>query len=611
MPTPAPLVSWHGEHARIPLPLRVLGRYFVTGSSLRGPGDNATFFHAATVDYRARPYITLTAPKWQRLARRNGAISVPVLLTASTITPWVDLWMVATYEGVLFLAAFVWACRRWRTARRDGRRNREWIDPAAHKLANILKRRYVRKEARRLISIPRTWGEPDDDLEEQKYATVHLPEGTVLSKAVRTSIENNIGAALGIPAPVVADWADNGSQVVLRGALRPPAEVTYDGMREAIAACDENEIIVGRTAGGAFVRVDLKHDSPHLAASGGTGTGKSVLVRTILKQRMERGEGVVMFDPKRFSHLRWAQHFGAERIVYCVSDRELHEGWISVGEETQRRKMLPLDELEQQRRVWIVAEEINTQIKILTRVWRGMRQEIMRPARALLADCEKECGGSKLEGLALAEERDPEIMAKLDPPATSPAVVALQEAVFMGRELRMHTLAAAQRLDAAVFGGGGGAVRGSFGGGIFMAKWDRALWKMLAGGIGYVAWPGGKVGIWGIVRGEDFDIFRVPWLDEGAMLEVLKACPVTSGPVLGPQTHRVLGDEGRTAITVGVSLRDAFGRLPARSDGTPVSLDSLRAARGRDASFPVSIGQQGQDKLYDFDDLVRWTLSHR
>lgn len=608
----APLMSFHGEHAKIPLPLRALGRYFLTGASLRGPGDNATLFHTATVDYRARPYIKLTGPRWQRLARRNGAVTVPVLLTAATPTPWVQLWMVATYEGVLMLAAFAWLTVRARRYWKDRRRNREWIDPAAHRLATILKIRYVRSKARRMISIPRDWGQ-DREGGERQSAMIYLPEGTVLSTNLKKAITENVGAALGIPAPVNADWAENGSRVELFAAPLPPETVTWADVEKAAAECSDDEIVVGRTVGGRFVKVSLAEDAPHLAMSGAAGAGKTVLVRVVLRQRLERGDGGFIFDPKRFSHMRWANAFPVDRIRYAVTAKELHEGWLAVAEEMRRRISLPLDELEHQRRVWLVAEEINAQVKILTRYWKTCRQEMMRPARALLADCEKECGGSKQEGLALAEERDPDIMAKLDPPATSPAVVAMQESVFMGRELRMHVIAAAQRLSAGVFGGGGGDVRESFQGGRFMAKWDRKLWKMLADGIPYVAWPGGKRGVWGLASGEEFLIFRVPWLAEQDMLRVLDTGRPVHGPVLGQQSGQPVVDSVHVhEVTTGVTLANALGQLPGQDGPARLTLDGLRTAAGR-PGFPRPLAKpDGQPygrteaRLYDLDSLVAW-----
>lgn len=610
-----PLVSVRGERARVPLPLRAAGRYLITGASLRGPGDNATFLHAATVDYRARPYLTLTGPLWQRLARRNGAITVPVLMLSWTAAdaalaplgwslpgPEPQLWHVLTYEGLLLLAAFCWSVVRARRGLRDRKRNAEYVDPAARTLCKILKRRYVKREARRLISIPRGWGQ-----DEGGTVRIFFPDDTVFTKAMRAQIVTNVGAKLGLPN-AREEWAENNAWVELSPPPLPSDDpVTLESLAAALAECPEDEIVCGRLVGNRVMRISLADDSPHLAMSGTTGSGKSVFIRWILRQRLMRGEGVMILDPKRFSHMRWANQFPRERLLYAVTDEELHEAWLAIGDEIARRIALPLDELEHQRRVWIVAEEINAQIKKLTRYWKGVRQGIVRPARALLADCEKACGGSKQEGLAMALDQDPDIMAKLDPPATSPAVVALQESVFMGRELKMHMIVAAQRLEAAVFGGGGGAVRGSFGGGRFMAKWDKPLWKMLADGIPYMAWPGGKRGIWGVARQDTFEIFRVPWLDESAMSDVLVSGQPVYGPVLGQQGDvPVLDMSVRTSITAGVSLAAAVGQLPRRTDGSERTLDSLQRASTR-PGFPMSVGQEGKAKLYDLAELEAWS----
>src|ERR1044071_6901554 len=125
----APLVSWRGEHARIPLPLRALGRYFITGQQLRGPGDNATFLHRATIDYRARPYVTLSGPIWQRLARRHAALTVAALLLPLAGWKIAVAWILATW-----LVAMWWLCRAAVRALSRGRLNREYVDPAARVL---------------------------------------------------------------------------------------------------------------------------------------------------------------------------------------------------------------------------------------------------------------------------------------------------------------------------------------------------------------------------------------------------------------------------------------------------------------------------------------------
>src|SRR6187551_2830887 len=155
-----PLISVRGDRAKIPLPLRVFGRYFFTGAPLRGPGDNATYFHRATVDYRARPYLTLTGPIWQRLARRHAAFTVPLPLAA--LAPWYGATPLVAYEGSLALGTSVYVGYRARRALKDRTLNKRYVDPAARVLCSMTSARYVRDAARRLIEVDKGWrpGDP-------------------------------------------------------------------------------------------------------------------------------------------------------------------------------------------------------------------------------------------------------------------------------------------------------------------------------------------------------------------------------------------------------------------------------------------------------------------
>lgn len=605
-----PLVSVRGERAAIPLPLRVAGRYLITGKALRGPGDNATFRHRATVDYRARPYIKLTGPLWQRLARRNGAITVPVLLTAASPTPWVDLWMVGAWEGALLLAAFTWACLRARKWKRYRRHHRDYIDPAARVLATLCKTRYTRTWGRRAILLPPGWGTGEaTETSERLVARIHIPEGVALSKSLRASIESNVGARLGIPRPEAA-WAPNDAYVELYAAPLPPKTVDVQALLAAAAAAPDDEIVIMKGHDGKWVTISLAEDSPHVLMSGAAGTGKSVLIRNFLVQRLLRGDGVIMTDPKRFSHWRWAGggKLGQDRVIYAYRDEDLHNTWVAVGAETARRIELDEDELAGQRRVFVVAEELNAQIKRLQRYWTGLKKEREVAARALLAEAKELIKDS--EGALTLEEAADAVgldLGELSLPGQSPAVVALQETVFMGRELKMHMVAAAQRASANVFGGGGGDVRESFQGGRLVAKWDRKLWKMLVDTLDYVACPPGPRGIWGLAKGDDFHIGRVPFMSEELATRLVSEAPAVHGPVLGQQggPGQVDSTVIRTQLVQAVKLSDAVGQLPPRRDGQPVTLDSLRRASTR-PGFPVAIGQEGSAKTYDLADLEAW-----
>lgn len=602
----APLISWRGERAAVPLPLRVLGRYFITGQALHGAGDNATFLHRATIDYRARPYLKLTGPKWQRLARRHAAFTGPATLLLAA--PWHGLLPLAIYMVALAVAA-VGALSRvaWHGVR-GFRRHRQWIDPAAKVACSILGIRYTRRAGRAMIDLPPGWGEArEDGAAVREVVRVHLPAGTPLTKSIKVNFTTNVGARLGIPSPVGAEWSESGAApfVDLAAAPVPPRVVDWPSIERAVRQADDEIMIAGRNASGHLVEVSLAEDAPHFGLSGASGTGKSVLARVMLVPRVAfRGDGLIITDPKKFSHWRWAGggKVDSRRIRYAWRTEELHEAWLEIAAETKRRIEMDEEDLAQQRRVFILVEEINTQTKRLQRHWRAERKRIIVAAKLKLAD-------------------DPYAdidLGDLDPPVQSPAIVAMQEAVAMGRELKMHVFVCAQRMSASVFGGNGGDIRESFQGGRFIAKWDRKLWKMLVDTLDYVACPSGPRGIWGVARGDSFDILRVPFLSEPAALKLVTdmAVPV-HGPVLGQQADGWQLDMSvdRPALTSAVTLAAALDMLPGQDGPRALTLEGLRTAAKR-PGFPEPLpkpdGEQygrSEARLYDLGALMDWRES--
>jgi hypothetical protein len=632
--TPHPM-GWHP-----PGLLLIPFRYLVTGYPILPPRDNASFLYDATEDYRHKPIPKLSKARWRRVARRNGAITVPLVLLALTPTSWVSLWAVWSWLILVLLAGLAWLGWRgivrlrvhnpWRFFR-DRRVRAEFIDPAAEVLVRILGQRYIRSRARRMIELPHGWGtgEAVDD-GAPKVARVWLPAGTTLEPGVKKRITEQVGARLGIPSPV-GDWRESGPTpfVDIQGAPTPPREVLWSSLLPAIAKCAEDEVILGRIPGGRFLMVSASEDSPHFAMSGPSGTGKSVLGKVFLVQRLHRGDGVFILDPKKWSHWRWAGggKMPQDRVVYAYKTEDIHNAWIAIAQEGERRIELDEEELAVQRRVWIVVEEINTATKRLTRWWTQERKRRMTKAKALLKQAQTLMDESELDldEAAAAVGLD---LAELDLPATSPAVVAMQESVGMGRELKMHVLVMAQRLSASVFGGNGGDIRESFQGGRFIARWDRKLWKMLVDTLAYVACPTGPRGIWGVAQGEDFTVFRVPFLTDREATAYALGGAAVHGPVLGPQEgHATLegeswsggevdGQTERPALTAAVTLADALHLLPGQSGPAAISEAALRRASTRDKSFPEPLAKpDGQPygrteaKIYDLDQLVEWAMA--
>jgi hypothetical protein len=599
----APLINFHGEHAKVPLPLRVLGRYFLTGRALRGPGDNATMFHRATVDYRARPYITLSAPKWQRLARRNGAITVPVMYGAWVTAqgaaellgmdlpgPQPALWVLVAYVMLLVFGSLAWASWAFHRSLKGRTVNKRYIDPAARTLYAMTGARYDKRAARQMISLSPDW-EPGGPV------IITLPTDTPLTSAKERQLVKAVGGRLGV-VDAKGSWTHTGPRVKVEivGTPLPPTVVTLDMLREAVAAAPLERPVVGWGTDGPE-SIDYVQDSPHVALSGAAGTGKTTLLRFLLAQRMAHGVGVIFLDAKRWSH-RWAHHLPEERSQYWYRVPDMHKALLALGEELDRRINCDEGELGTFRTIDVVVEEINSLIKMLTAYWKGERKRIMNEAKLL-----------KAEDMDYDE-------ADLDPPTLSPAVAALQFAVNMGRELQIHVHVAAQRLEANVFGSNSGAaVRQSFQIRL-MAQWDKALWNMLAGGHDYVAWPSGPRGLWGFVQGTQFKIIRVPDMSMAEAVQLATSGTVDTA-IFGQQAMakpRMDTGQDRPAIGSAVTLAMALDSLPGQDGPRALSLDGLRTAARR-PGFPAPLAKpDGQPygrteaKLYDLDSLLAWRM---
>ena len=630
------LIAPHPMGYHPPGLLLIPWRYLVTGFPILPPRDNASFLHDATEDYRHKPVPKLSKARWRRVARRNVAITVPLFLEALAPITWIPWWIGVSWLALAALAGLVWlvfALRRgvrlhnpyrWM---RDYRVNREFRDPAAEVACRVLGTRYVKSRARRMVELPHGWGTGDAvDDGEPKVARLWFPAGSTLDSGTKKRITENVGARLGIPHPV-GEWNEAGATpfVDIQGAPTPPREVTWAALLSAIARAAEDEVVLGRAPGNRIVSVTTSEDSPHFALSGPSGTGKSVFGRVFLAPRIRRGDGVFILDPKKFSHWRWAGNgkLPQNRVIYAYKTEDIHEAWLAIAAEAERRIELEEEELALQRRVWVTVEEINTATKRLTRYWTSERKRRMTKAKALLSQAKKLMADSDLDldEAAAAVGLD---LAELDLPATSPAVVAMQESVGMGRELKIHVLVMAQRLSASVFGGDGGNIRESFQGGRFIARWDRKLWRMLVDTIAYVACPTGPRGIWGVARGEEFTVFRVPWLsDADATAYALGGEPVY-GPVLGPQEERGSldgeswsQDRLRTpgefpAITSAVTLAVALNLLPGQDGPVAITEAALRKASQR-PGFPAPLakpdGQKSgrtEARLYDLGQLTEW-----
>lgn len=609
---------------------RVGWRYFVTGREITGPGDNATFLHDATIDRGyplVRPYQVLTRARWRRVLRRNLTIGVPAGLLSMealadvveapyrlfdaappgwTEVPWFDMLQGYAVSGPLAAGIIVVPKlkRTWDT--REVRR--EVIYPATKVACKITGERWNRRTALTMLQLPPGYGgEPDED-GEQPTVRLYLP-AVPLDATIKKRIISSVGARVGLP-DAQAEWREFGGKawVQLTGADVPPRQIELTStvkieddvattLREAILNSTMERPVIGVASGGRIVRADFDNDSPHLAASGGTGTGKSTLFRELMIQRLRNGSGLLVLDVKGISHT-WIYRLGPTRAVSVYKIEDIHNAAVALGEELYRRREeavqaakagLPMPEF---RVLDCLVEEANSLIPMLNAYWTARRKEIQIENKALLED-------------------DP-YADVTEPPVRSPAVDALGFGIQMGRELRIHMHYSGQRLSVSAFGGSGGDRRASFQTRI-LAKWDRASWRMLVSDVPYRVCPTGPRGIWCVVQGDTATMIRVPYLSMDNAVSMVKDSPDPGTPVLptlsghGQQGRTIEGETVRTADRLD-NYRGRTVPLSAAADTIGLSVEALRSARKQDATFPAPVqrGGPGRPDLYDMAALIEW-----
>jgi hypothetical protein len=404
---------------------------------------------------------------------------------------------------------------------------------------------------------------------------VFLVPGRVTAEQDRKRFTVAVGSVLGMP-DAKATWYARGRKpyVELRPNLAPPPAVSFEQVRKHIVKAPLTAPFMGLAPGNHAVSIDLDNNSPHTMISGGSGTGKSVLLKNFAAQRMHNGAASVMLDYKRVSH-RWMHNLPG--CVYAWRLADIHANLCAAGEELGRRleTVLPPDddinaEMQQFPTVDIYVEEINSTTTLLQAYWNTV------------------LGGQ----------------------GKSPAITALMTLVNMGREYRMHVWIAAQRASASVFGANGGDLRESFQTRL-MAKWTVQTWKMLAGNAQYRRPIGGR-GVWARVQDDEVEIVRVPfWTNAEAREWAMSGEPCPGSPLPGG-AHPVGGDALAASPDIEpqlVTLSGALPQLPPDKRGNRLSIDGLRTASRRDG-FPAPrvVGGKTRPSLYDLDELIEWRI---
>ncbi|MGW6557631.1 pRL2-11 [Streptomyces hydrogenans] len=450
----------------------------------------------------------------------------------------------------------------------------EWVEPLHQALADPLGISEHTDPAS-YLHVPLHFG--DDDAEIRIDLPLHL-------KFNRDQVAELVMQKLALQNASFS-WrlAGRDPHLIVKKKDRPPTSLGLDdhGVRDLLASVPESAPLIGLGAGKKKVSVDLDHESPHVLISAGTGGGKSTILRTIACQFLHNGAQAHILDFKRISHT-WAR--GIPGVNYCRDIADIHDALIALGAEGHRRirlaeqlgdDVLASDpDLVGPRNV-ILLEEINATMAQLRRYWERTRTS--------------------------------------DDPKTSPAIDALAEILFMGRQVRLHVLLVAQSATARALGGP--EMRENFSTRI-LVRYTMNAWKMLVPEVTPAPKPTRHPGRVQVVLGGTARETQVLNLSEaeargwamagvpgdGKPLTLSKTSPApVSAPALEPAPAAPPADEEPP-----VTGEELIGLRAAQQELPGVSLAGLRWARINDPEFPHIAGQDGQEYLYHRGDLQRW-----
>jgi hypothetical protein len=483
---------------------------------------------------------------------------------------------------------------------------REWVVPLHQALAQPLAIA-EQTDPRRYLHVPKNFS--DDDAQIRVDLPVHLRFSCDL-------VADLITQKLALEG-VTFSWHPAGRKpyLLVKKTRRPPKKAAFKDakVRELVTKAPESAPVIGIGTSGRTVSVDLDAESPHILVNASTGGGKSVTLRCITCQMLHHGAQAYVLDYKRISH-PWAR--GIPAVTYCADIADIHDALIELGWEGRRRVRVA-DELGIDAapdaigpRLLILLEEVNATMKQLARYWERTR-----------------------------ESGDPKV---------SPAIDALNEILYMGRQVRMHVLLVAQSATARALGGP--EVREQFATRI-LARYSMNAWRMLASEIHPAPKSTKHVGraqvvIGGTARETQVLFFTDAeareWATTGpqANAKTHTTIPAQPGPeqlqkaadgppttavddaTTGPATaaHAVLPaaqdpaadpDDTIAAMSPANPAGDiddqAVGLREAHERHLPdITLAALRYARANDPSFPGSVDKRGAELLYRVGGLKKW-----
>ncbi|MEU6285515.1 pRL2-11 [Streptomyces sp. NPDC047028] len=497
---------------------------------------------------------------------------------------------------------------------------REWVTPLHEALAVPLGMSEL-TDPRRYLHVPRDFSDDDAQIRIDVPTHMRFNEDLVADLIVKKLALENVSFT----------WrrAGKDTHVIVKKRKAPPKKLSLSdpGVREILAKMPESAPLIGLGSGKKKVSVDLDADSPHVLISAGTGGGKSTILRCITCQFIHNGALAYVLDFKRISHT-WAR--GVPGVTYCRDIGEIHDALVHLAQEGRRRltlaEQLADDVLEKEPwrvgpRIVILLEEVNATMTQLKRYWAKIR-----------------------------ESGDPK---------ESPAVDALAQILFMGRQVRLHVLLVAQSATANAVGGP--AMRENFATRI-LVRYTLNAWRMLVPEVSPIPMASehpGRVQVVTRGRAQETQVLNLSnaeareWAMSGVHAQGNTGPTLTKTPApaadlladawntstselppvpatdpaadrdvhadawsLTPPTPTPAADPGDTMVPppatpapatdpddAVVGLREAYENHLSEA---VASLKAMRWARQNDPDFPSPVDKRGAEFLYRVGDLKKW-----
>lgn len=528
-------------------------------------------------------------PRWKRAAyRTGGTLAAVVLLACFLVNPLVT--------GIVILClGFVSAgLGSWLLVRRllGRKQQRTWLLPlhlAAHELAGI-------PRAQRAAS----WITAElDEAGAVDKAVLALPQGWPADEKDKGRLVAIAAAKLGIEAAEPA-WrlAGPAPLLTLTHSPPPPGHIRLDELLGEMAACRDDEMLIGVGKNGSIIRASLGTDSPHIAISMGTGAGKSNVAGFLLLQMLLRGSIGQVLDAKRRLSYPWMlkdmdrNTVQLPNVAYAWTTAQMHASMAWLSGELDRRGDVAFAGMDTRGqihanvgpRVFTIAEELNLAVPRLKAYWQ--------------------------------ENREP------DDPKKSPAFTGLGEVAFAGRQVRKHLVLVGQMLTAEATGSRDSSVKENCGIKL-LARYGPKGWRIMADDIPMPP-PPTALGRVQVVTAGGAREAQVPELDpELARQLVLDGIisPLPHGMPCGPARPVTVSGQpelesrpGPADVTVSVSpplgpvgLAEAVQAGILHPDTT---VGALRMARFR-KQLPAHVGMDGPEFLYDPAELAEWDAGRR